>query len=189
MSPPLRAALTPGPRRVIRWNLKGAIFAVEGLVNETPLFLSERLLQEGQKTLEFFQRLSLDQWGQMIYTDGAEWRVRDVLAHFVAAEDGIRRLIENILAGGGGSPLDFGLDAYNQRKVSGLKDTPEVELMQRFAALRRQSAELVASLSQDDLARVGRHPWLGAATLGEIIKLLYRHNQIHQRDIRKALGE
>ncbi len=157
-------------------------------MNETPTFLSERLRDEGEKTLEFFRNLKAEQWSQIIYTDGAAWQVRDVLAHFVAAEDGIRRLIEDILAGGSGSPPDFNLDAYNQRKVSGLRDTPESELMQRFADLRRRSADLVARLTQDDLARFGRHPWLGVAPLSEIIKLLYRHNQIHQRDIRRALG-
>jgi len=157
-------------------------------MNAAPLFLSERLLKEGEKTLEFFQRLTPEQWGQSVYTDGAEWLVCDILAHFVAAEDGIRRLIEDILAGGGGSPPDFNLDAYNQRKVSALRGVSEQELLRRFAELRRKSAELVASLTQDDLARTGRHPWLGVAPLEEIIKLLYRHNQIHQRDIRRAIG-
>jgi hypothetical protein len=44
-------------------------------------------------------------------------------------------------------------------------------------------------LSADDLVKTGRHPWLGIAPLEDMIQLLYRHNQIHQRDIRKLLAE
>jgi len=55
--------------------------------------------------------------------------------------------------------------------------------------VRAQMVALVASMSTDDLARQGRHPFLGQATLSEMIKMVYRHNQIHYRDLRKVLGE
>ena len=156
-------------------------------MTDTPQFLQERLLSEAEKTLAFFDQLPEESWQQIIYTEGAAWTVRQVLAHFVAAEDGIRRLIENILAGGEGSPQDFQLDTYNERKVAALGEVTPAELRLQFKANRQRSAGLVAGLSQADLEKTGRHPWLGTASLAEMIKLLYRHNQIHLRDIRKAL--
>jgi hypothetical protein len=63
---------------------------------ETPTHLSERMLSEGQRTLEFFRALTPMQWGLTIYTEGSEWAVRDVLAHFVSAESGMTRLVESI---------------------------------------------------------------------------------------------
>ncbi len=154
---------------------------------DTPAHLAERLRTEGQKTQEFFRALTPAHWEQDIYTDGSIWSVRAIFSHFVATEASITRLIENILAGGAGSPEDFNLNAYNERKVSQLKDTPPEELLQRFEELRIVSANLVAHMSQEDLAKNGRHPFLGLTNLEEIIKLLYRHLQIHQRDIRRAL--
>jgi len=46
---------------------------------------------------------------------------------------------------------------------------------------------MVSQFDDPDLEKSGRHPWLGMAQVEEIIKLMYRHNQIHQREIREAL--
>jgi hypothetical protein len=155
---------------------------------DTPTHLAERLRNEGEKTQEFFRVLTPAQWEQTVYTDGSIWSVRTIFSHFVATEASITRLIESILAGGPGSPEDFNLNAYNERKVNQLKETSPEELLQRFRELRIVSANLVAQMSQADLAKRGRHPHLGLTTLEEIIKLLYLHLQIHQRDIRRALN-
>ena len=155
---------------------------------DSPAHLSERMLSEGHKTLAFFRLLTPEQWGTTIYTEGSEWAVRDVLAHFVAAESGVTRLVESILAGGAGTPEDFNLNAYNERKVSGLKGVSAEELLAQFAALREKSAALALRLSPEDLLKTCRHPWLGVAAIADILKMMYRHNQIHLRDIRRSIS-
>jgi hypothetical protein len=65
---------------------------------------------------------------------------------------------------------------------------PPGELIEQFRQERENCIALVHRLSQEDLQKSGRHPWLGVAPVEEIVKLLYRHNQIHLRDIRKALA-
>jgi hypothetical protein len=154
---------------------------------ETPAHLAERLRAEGEKTQEFFRALSPGQWEQIVYTDVSIWSVRTVLSHFVATEASITRLMENILGGGSGSPENFDINLYNERKVSQLRDSSAEELLQHFHELRIANVNLVAQMGPEDLSRTGRHPFLGLTNLEEIIKLLYRHLQIHQRDIRRAL--
>jgi hypothetical protein len=110
-----------------------------------------------------------------------------VLAHFVAAEEGFHRLIIDILNGGSGSPEDFDLDQYNERKVNDLTGIPISNLMQKFSDLRQDTVNLVAEMDSNDLEKQGRHPFLGMAPLSDIVKLIYRHNQIHIREIRKTL--
>jgi hypothetical protein len=156
-------------------------------VAESAETLAQRLENGAEKTVSFFEALTPDQWGVSIYTDGACWTVQQVLAHFVSSEMSIVRLIQNILAGGGGVPEDFNLNAYNERKVSELQGAPPEKLLAEFKRSRQSTISLVAGLSHEDLSRQGRHPWLGITEVGEIIKLLYLHNQIHQRDIRKLL--
>jgi len=155
---------------------------------DTPQFLYERLLDEGKKSLAFFQGLSDEIWDLQIYTDGSQWSIRQILAHFVSTESAINRLIENILAGGSGASEDFNIDDYNERKVAELKDINRADLLKQFQIMRRTNAEIVAQFNQEDLDRIGRHPFLGVTSLTSIIKLLYRHNQIHLRDIRRALS-
>ena len=155
---------------------------------DTPAFLAERLLQEGQKTIDFYRALEPGLWDRAVYTEGTHWSVQQVLAHFVSTEGAIQKLIENILEGGPGSPEDFNIDAYNERKVAALAEVPPQELMEQFSLLRQKSASLVSGMNQEDLNRRGRHPFLGITDLAEVIKLLYRHNQIHQRDVRKVFA-
>jgi hypothetical protein len=154
---------------------------------DSAVFLSERLFKEGQRTIEFFRALKSDQWDRIVYTSGPQWSARDVLAHFVSSEDGYRLLVEDILTGGRGASEDFDIDEYNDEKLAGLDGFSRVALMERFVELRQRTVDLVAGLEQDDLGRSGRHPFLGVAPLADIIKLIYRHNQIHQRDLRKVL--
>jgi len=155
---------------------------------DSPDLIAERMLVEGQKTLEFFRSLTPEQWESTIYTEGSVWTLRDVLAHFVSAELGMARLVENILGGGPGSPDDFDLNAYNERKVSALKGTSIEALLEQFASARQRSVALVRTISITDLAVSGRHPWLGVAPVADILKMMYRHNQIHQREIRRILN-
>lgn len=158
-------------------------------MSETPERLASRLAEESQRTQQFFGALSPEQWGRTLYTDGAQWTVRHVLAHFTVTEAGIRSLMMNILAGGIGVPQEFDLNRYNERKVSGIGETEEYDLLAKFRLERQATIDWVRGLEVADLSRTGRHPWLGVAPLKEMIQLMYRHNQIHQRDIRKLLAE
>lgn len=155
---------------------------------DTPEHLAGRLAEEGLKTQEFFNGISADQWDIQVYSDGTQWTLRQILTHFVSSEESFTRLFENILMGGEGAPEGFDIDVYNERKVLQLQEMTVVEKMKRFKGARQRNIELVNSMTADDLLREGRHPFLGVAPLADMIKLIYRHNQIHQRDMRRKLG-
>lgn len=156
---------------------------------DTTEHLTNRLLIDRQKSIDYFNNLSPVDWECTIYTEGSCWTVHQVLAHFVAAEKGFHRLIADILNGGSGSTEDFDLDRYNERKVNDLTGIPISNLIQRFSDLRQDTVKMVAEMDNNDLEIQGRHPFLGVAPLSDIIKLIYRHNQIHIREIRKTLTE
>jgi hypothetical protein len=155
---------------------------------DTSASLSERLLREGEKVRTFFGDLSEEQLACSVYSEGADWRVREVLAHFVATEKAFSSLIENVMAGGSGAPEGFDLDTFNQRKVADLKDSSTNELLENFHRLREQTASIVSTFNEGQLNQTARHPFLGVVPLVDIIKLIYRHNQIHLRDVRRAIG-
>ncbi len=157
-------------------------------MTDTASRLAERLETEGMKSLEIFRALSPEQWEITVYTDGSAWTIRQLLAHFVTAENGFLGLIDDIVAGGPGSPEDFDIDLFNESKVSAVGDERPESLLAQYEQVRRATIEKVRSLQDEDLERVGRHPFLGVALLSDIIKLIYRHNQIHQRDFRKLIS-
>ncbi len=155
---------------------------------DTPAFLSERLKSEGEKMVAFFAALTPGQWGTEVYTEGGLWSVRKVLAHFVTAERGFLALFEGIRAGGAGAPEDFSIDRYNASQQEKTRDLPPGELLAQYTAVRAEMAAWVAGLSEADLMREGRHPFLGQTTLAEMVKMVYLHNQIHLRDLRKRVA-
>jgi uncharacterized damage-inducible protein DinB len=156
---------------------------------ETPAFLAERLKTEGEKTAVLFASLTDPQWQATVYTEGAQWSVRHVLAHFVMAEKSFIKLFANIRDGGTGVPEDFDLDRQNAKHQQEVETLSPQELLQQFQAVRAEMVVFVAALSAGDLETHGRHPFLGVTTLAEMIKLVYRHNQIHARDLRSAVPD
>jgi len=153
----------------------------------TPAWLAERLKKEGEKVVANFVALSDEQWQREVYTEGATWTIRSVLAHFVTSERGLLKLFKDIREGGVGVLDDFSIDYYNARQQEKTKDLTPQELLAQFAEVRADTAEWVSGLSQDDLAKEGRHPFLGQVQLVEMLRMIYLHNQIHIRDFRKLV--
>lgn len=153
----------------------------------SPAWLAERLRKEGEKVIAYFSELSDKQWLTEVYTEGDTWTIRNVLAHFVTSERGLLKLFEQIRQGGSGAAVDFSIDRYNASQQQRTKDLTHKELLEQFSAVRASAIEWVSSLSEEDLIIEGRHPFLGQVQLVEMIKMLYLHNQIHFRDIRKLV--
>jgi len=151
----------------------------------TPTWLADRLKNEGQKVREYFGALSDDKWELKVYTEGETWTIRNVLAHLVTAERGLFKLFKRIREGGMGVSDEFSVDRYNARQQEKLAGIPPAELLEQFGEVRSELAEWVSKLLREDLTIEGRHPFLGQVQLVEMIKLIYRHNQIHIRDIPK----
>lgn len=151
-------------------------------------FLINRLRDQGEKTIQFFRNISPDKWDVTIYSDGSQWTTHQVLCHFAQAESSLCRLVEQIAGGGQSEPEDFNLDAYNEYKVSIINKLTEDELIKLFNQNRQKTIDFVSQLTESDLEKRGWHPYLGMAALVDIIKLIYRHNQIHIREIRGMLS-
>jgi hypothetical protein len=147
----------------------------------------KRLTDEGQKSAAYFCTLTDTQLEQQVYLTGPRWRVRDVLAHFVSAERMFALYGRQILAGGPGAPDDFVIDEFNATQVAGLKDVSVADLAAQFETARAETVGIVHGMADTDFDRVGRHPWFGNVPLENMLKLIYRHNMLHERDVRKAV--
>ncbi|MBI3359632.1 MAG: DinB family protein [Chloroflexi bacterium] len=147
----------------------------------------KRLTDEGIKAAEFLRRLGPEAWEQQVYTTGGHWRVREVLCHFVSAEKTLVYYGRQILAGGPGAPEDFVIDEFNETQVGGMADREPQGLVGEFEEARAETGRLVETMLDGDFDRVGRHPWFGKVPLETMLKLVYRHNMLHIRDVKKAL--
>ncbi len=154
---------------------------------DTSEFLADRLRTEGARVIDFFNRLTLEQWAVIIYQDNNKWTLHELLAHFVSSEIGHLKLIIDIARGGSGAPVGFDIDRFNQDQVDRLAMESDSNLLNIFSQERAKLIEFVGELSQVELDRIGNDPFLGEVPFSEIIKLNYRHLQIHLRDARRCL--
>ncbi len=149
--------------------------------------LQNRLEVEGSKITKFFLGLNEADWSRVIYNTDSKWTLLHVLKHFVSVEQAFQWLIQDVLDGGTGAPKDFEIDEFNEAEVGRFIEYRHVEMIQTFQKHRRDSISLAGTLSTDDLEKRGNHPYFGNTTLKKILKLLYTHNSLHMRDVRRAL--
>ena len=151
--------------------------------------LAEKLRSEGAKLSDFFASLRDEQWQVEVYTEGAVWTIRSILAHLVTAERAFVKLFEQVRQTGAGVSQDFSIDRYNASEQDKTKDLTPHELLDGYRAVRADMIQWLSTLSDSDLEKTGRHPFLGETTLREMVKMIYIHNQMHYRDLRRVLKD
>jgi len=144
----------------------------------------ERGLSE---TVAFFQSLSPAELGAPVYSDGARWTVRQVLAHFIAIEGSMQKLFKNMLAGGPGAPPDFDFERFNRTQTPKFDGLSPEELISRFQAVRQETVRIVREMQEEDLDREGLHAFHGRGRLERFIRWAYEHVRLHEEDIRRVL--
>src|SRR5262245_8826338 len=132
--------------------------------------LAEKLRAEGDKFVALFAGLTDEQWQSEVYTEGETWTIRNVLSHFVTSERGLVKLFERIRTTGEGSSEDFSIDRYNAAQQQKTKELLPQELLEQYKTIRADSIAWTLTLSEADLEKTGRHPFLGMTTLREMIK-------------------
>ncbi|MCB0100456.1 MAG: DinB family protein [Anaerolineales bacterium] len=149
--------------------------------------LAEKLKIEGERMYAFFADLTDDQWDKEVYTEGTTWSIRNVLSHYVTSERGLVQLFERIRATGEGAADDFSIDRYNASQQEKTKDLLPADLLEQYKQVRAESIRWVGGLKDEELDIQGRHPFLGETVIREMVKMLYLHNQLHYRDVKRAL--
>jgi hypothetical protein len=148
--------------------------------------IRKRLIDEGDKTVAFFNALEPADWEKQVYTTGSGWRVGDILAHFISAERAYQYYLQQILEGGRGAPESMDIDQFNEAEVATMNEPP-AELLNSYKQVRQDTIRLTKKLNNADLRRIATHPWFDEKEIGWYLKLIYRHNTMHRMDIRKSL--
>lgn len=157
-------------------------------MSETSI-LADKLRREGQRMIEYFESLTDEQWKTEIYAENVIWTIRNLFAHLLTSEKAFVKLFENIRQGGEGVTNDFVIDRYNASQQEKTKVFRPLELLDQFKNTRESMIKWVSGIDENDLEKIGRHPYLGQTTFREMIKMVYLHDQIHYRDVKKVLNQ
>lgn len=134
-----------------------------------------------------FESLDPAQWELVLYEEPYPWTVRDLLAHFLSAEEGLLALAQDVVAGGGGAPEGFDYHAFNASEQQRLAHVPRDHLLADLIRARQRTLAWVEGLEEPALDLVGRHPALGEITVETFINAIYGHQLMHIRDLKQIL--
>lgn len=149
-------------------------------------FLIRRLNDEGAALLAQLTEFAPQAWAQSVYPAEAPWTTHSILAHLVSAEGYLQRMMADILGGGPGAPPGVDIDAINATEVAALTRFTPAELIEKLREVRAKTTAMVATFTEEDLDRRGNHPFLGDTALEDFVKLIYRHDKMHMRDVQHA---
>ena len=111
-----------------------------------------------------------------------EWCVNDVLGHLIEAERrGFAGRIRIILD----APTPA-LEGWDPAEVSRSRrdcEKPSDALLAEFLAMREDGARLVAGLTADGLAHIGRHPKVGDLSVRDVLQEWIYHDRNHLKQI------
>ncbi len=141
------------------------------------------LAESRAKLLDALERIGT-RGDERIYSDGAQWTLRQLAIHLALADAGHNQMIFRYARGEEFIPDDYDVDRYNKRSV---EKSDGMTLEQAIAALHQSRAELLAWFDeqQDDsfLDQSGRHPMMRILTLYQIITVMAQHELGHTNDI------
>lgn len=146
-----------------------------------------KLEKGARKTNEIFSALTPEQWRCVIYDDPHVWTMRDLLAHFVSAEENLLKLAQDVATGGAGAPANFDYDAFNAQEQERLRNVSPQQLLDALNTARQATLAWVRTLDDAQLDRVGNHPALGEISLETLLISIYGHQLFHMRDAQHKL--
>ena len=145
--------------------------------------LISRLEKGKEKTNEILGKLSPEQWEQTVFAGPPVWTWRDLLAHFVSAEERLLEVAQNVADGGKGTPEGFNFDDFNAQELPRYKEYPFPRLLALLDIARQETLDWVATLADTHLDRTGRHPALGIVSVEAMVTAIYGHQLLHMREV------
>jgi hypothetical protein len=121
-----------------------------------------------------------------IYSEGAQWTVRQLAIHLAIADKGHNSMVFHYAEGKEFIPADYDIERFNKRSV---ERQAEMTLEQARESLRQSRAEMLAwfeTVSDESvLDKEGRHANLQIMPISRILDIMAGHEDLHTADIEK----
>ncbi|MCZ7571823.1 MAG: DinB family protein [Ardenticatenaceae bacterium] len=144
-----------------------------------------RRLSENKSTVRQAFEPFLDRAGDLHLAENPDWSVRDVLAHLTAAETGMRRMIEIMVAKGGYHFKPYNRDQLNTQRIAEMEAHSAADLLAAWEAGRDQTIALADRLTAEQLAYSGSDHYWGEITTQTIFETAIRHTNTHAGEVRR----
>jgi uncharacterized damage-inducible protein DinB len=149
--------------------------------------IKDRLLAARGRLLSAVEGLDEAQWDWQ--PDDGRWSVRLTLAHVGSAQWSHLEVARRLAAGETVELPGFDLDAWNEAQIAKRAGWPVDRVLADLEAAQQASFAFLDGLDAETLARTGTHPALGEMSVGQVIRVIGLHDNVHRRDLLRLLGE
>lgn len=129
-----------------------------------------------------------DRGDEQIYSEGAQWTLKQLAIHLALADTGHNRMVFSYAGDKEFIPADYDIERYNKRSV---EKNAEMTLDEARASLKNSRQEFITWLDaladESVLQKTGRHPILKILTLEQIIGIMCSHEESHAKDMMAML--
>ena len=150
--------------------------------------LQTKLAENRTALFTLLNGLTDEQWQTAVFSEETIWTVSDMVRHLEGAERSMISLMANIQQGGTGASEDFDLARFNASRIRKAKEKQIPELMAAMEKNREDLLAFMASLTEEDWQKKGRHGSLRIMTIEEICHIIADHEATHAHDIAQAIG-
>jgi uncharacterized damage-inducible protein DinB len=143
--------------------------------------IQDKLLVARRKLLEATASLTAEQW-EWQPGDG-RWSIRLTLAHVGSAQWSHLEVARSLAAGDEIEIPDFDLDAWNAAAVTQRLDWSVDQVLADLTLAQEATVAFLDELDTPTLERRGSHPALGEVTVGQVLRIMGLHDNLHRRDV------
>ena len=117
------------------------------------------------------------------------WSVRLTLAHVGSAQRSHLEVAGRLVSGETLDMPEFELDAWNEAAVAERARWSVGQVLADLDAAQHETLAFLADLDAEKLSISGLHPALGEVTVGQVLRFIPIHDNMHRRDILRLLAE
>jgi hypothetical protein len=115
----------------------------------------------------------------------SDWSKKDLIAHLTSIESRIREQVQCAIDDVPWTPED--IDTFNARQVTARRQWTVDQLQRELADETSATERLLASLTEDQLARPFDHPRRGRITVADLVAIIPRHIGTHLTDLEASI--
>ena len=126
---------------------------------------------------------------EQIYSEGAQWTLRQLAIHLALSDMGHNRMVFSYANDKDFIPADYDIERYNKRSVEKQAEMTLQEARESLANSRQEFITWLDNLDDETiLQKTGRHATLRIMTLEEIIGIMSGHEDAHAQDMMAMLA-
>jgi hypothetical protein len=126
---------------------------------------------------------------EQIYSDGAQWTLRDLAVHLALADKGHNGMVMHYAEDKEFIPPDYDIERYNRGSVQKQADMSIADARAAMQASREALLKWLETADDSVLDKKGRHATLKIMTISEILNVMAWHESSHAADIQAHLAE